>query len=775
MADQETLLLKLKGEIENCLIKFPDKDLEDLGKEDKRKIEETLKWTKEYGFGDIKLTPSVKATGEIEVFNSRKQKDEDEILGLTPKKDLDKEMKIAPQIIFDKEHAWVKYRASLEAEVSGEVDISNVEGSAGPELDIVFIDYHVHDKEENTRSAVKQGITNLRLPIIPRHIMVLNPKEAVAYKVRGAIKTELKLDLTDLFTGNTSKLLKFLKDGELLKIELKAGPYIGFKVKAEDDFALVFSCPEEDTIRVALKKCVSTEDTIFAGFNVGIEFADEKEAEEILLKNLKLISGKTLEEIHGLLEKDPDQLNEDEKKEWGKIKEKLKSKDETEVKDEELPTILKDIKEEIKKIAKYKVKLGFKYEYLRIHQESNLIQATIKKTDLKDEYHKALMAYDLTPILAESTPFELERHLNQDTVIRKKSWGFSLGIGPWEMASHDSIKKTIIQQKNLIDPENPTYRFAFNGMREYNEEWINQEVKWLVDFKADMEDFSEQKIPQTKEFDFGLHFLWQWEEAQFSRSEIMTYLDHAMIWEAIDQDDVDEILEDIKEELDNDEKGTLKIEFKLENGIFRELLPKIKDFDLKQLAIAHAKAMPWLKREGREKLADRVRLYTPLWEYYFNNYRDLIGNYVEMAGSTLRKMRGGREIANFEIRRSNNKPAYFRFLTFAGQIYHNSLNNPARNYSKTYFRWKKFQEGISLLNGALNENSDADYKIIIKAFDKMRKIWNQRLHVRAAGAYLVDLALKNYEKENNGQIERTLTIEFPGKKKTLIYSGGEKI
>jgi len=141
------------------------------------------------------------------------------------------------------------------------------------------------------------------------------------------------------------------------------------------------------------------------------------------------------------------------------------------------------------------------------------------------------MAYDLTQILADSTPFKLERHLNQDTVIRKKPWGFSLGIGPWKMISRDSIKKTTTQQKNLIDPEFPTYRIAFNGMREYDGEWINQKVKWLVDFKADMEDFSEQEIPRAEEFDFGLHFLWQWEEDQFSGREIMTYLDHAMIWE----------------------------------------------------------------------------------------------------------------------------------------------------------------------------------------------------------------------------------------------------
>jgi hypothetical protein len=234
-------------------------------------------------------------------------------------------------------------------------------------------------------------------------------------------------------------------------------------------------------------------------------------------------------------------------------------------------------------------------------------------------------------------------------------------------------------------------------------------------------------------------------------------------------------LEDIQEELDNDEKGTLKVEFKLGNGVFRELLPKIKGSDLKKLAIAHAKAMPWLKREGREKLADRVQLYMPLWEYYFNHYKDPISNYVEMAASTLRNMSGGKNIAKFETRRNRNEPAYLSLLTFAGQIRYNSLNNPAQNYSGTYFRWEKFRKGISLLNGALNENSDADYKIIINAFDKMRNIWNQRLHVRAAGAYLIDLALKNYEEKYNGQIERTLTIEFPEKKRTIIYSGGEKV
>jgi hypothetical protein len=775
-------ILKFKDKIEEVVKRFPDKPLghAEVGKI----VNEKLESSKELDVDKIKFALGVEGNTQIRVFNSPDDKDEEDgIIGIEADFESENEMKLTPVIPFDDNHAWIKYRVSAKPKVNAKATFSPVEFKVDGNIKAAFIDYHFHpNRNENTRDAIMADSRNLRLPVFANDILQLKKNEALAYRVRGELTTGLTLKWLDLFNSNLNWLSQFFKQGELLMIDISGGPEFGVEVGVVDDFFLVFSCKDENNLHIAVKKSDSSTLKARAGLNVTVKFKDQKMAEngikEIIASLFESITGSSMDGINTLFEKEKQEdLDSRQHALLEKLLDKLKVTDNFLNFKDKWENLKEKIEKSMQEAAKLKIEAGFTYEYLRVKGKDVLLEGVLEKNVLDDRtldnYLKDLLVLNLSPIL-ENKMFKLKRYLRQDSLMRQRSWGFSLGIGKWGAKSKDTIKESKVIQENEID-NSKSKRFAYDGMRKYEGEWGKDKFEWLIDFKADMTKFSSGKEPLASEFDYGLHLLWKWTEKKLSDEELTEYLDHAIIWKVIDPADVGDIrskVNKIQGKIGNNEKTTITIDFKFNNDSFRKLILKLEPHDQKLWAKALGKAVPWLSgKRAREDTDNREKIYAPIWEKYFDDPEAFAINWKDYINTELRKVPGGKEMRNYELGIFPTKPKEDPH-TLIGLIWKNS-EKISGDYSGTLYRWNEFAKGVEIIQKALEGKSvDNSYRAIENAFGNMVKLWNQVLHVRAVGAYLMDFAEKN--PEIFSQVERTLIIEFPDKDKQIIVSTSSK-
>jgi hypothetical protein len=428
-------------------------------------------------------------------------------------------------------------------------------------------------------------------------------------------------------------------------------------------------------------------------------------------------------------------------------------------------------KKTIVKMAETKVEAGFKYEYLRVRTDATLLQVVVPEAELNN-MHADLVRGNLAPVLksVQAGKSTLENYLHEERLERTQAWGFSLGIDARKFGGNDTLRKAQVVQCRLDENNQPVAeRRSYNGIRSYEGTWGRDKVAWIVDFKAQMEGFSKNKVPVASEFNYGLHFRWQWDERELTRDELERYKDYGVIWYVVDVDD--DIADLVKDELAQKKKAVVSVEFKIDHELLRDLLPiaaptgdepiaaRAKD---EWCARSLAKAMPWMKGFGARRILERRRdLYTPLWGSYLKVSDRPLSDYANDAEGLLEKLPGGKEVARFEGRNND------RGHTFAGLIELNGETAGSLDHSGIERSWRHFAHGLKLLRPAVVPGTNQPFEIIEQAFDEMVEFWDQTLLVRAAGVYLLDLVAVNKWLH---RVERTMTIKFPDEKKEVTLS-----
>jgi hypothetical protein len=137
--------------------------------------------------------------------------------------------------------------------------------------------------------------------------------------------------------------------------------------------------------------------------------------------------------------------------------------------------------------------------------------------------------------------------------------------------------------------------------------------------------------------------------------------------------------------------------------------------------------MPWMDREpGRESVGLRRRLYGPLWSGY------------------LARPRRGRELAGEA--RAHLAAQGFPGLANREAFFASTTGNDAFSFGGlvdlnpgTAADGQRFLNGAKRLHmGVLSAAPDDG--VIERVFEELEDFWTQSLHVRAVGAYLVDVA-----------------------------------
>lgn len=712
--------------------------------------------------GGIGFKLSASANGKIEAYNEPSDKDEDEVLGKTVNdEDAFGKVILPPQIEISNEMAWLKYRFEASASVSAEAKVAPIGFKIDASKKVVFADYRVHDREDNTFASVSNDITELRFTGDPDDALKLTANEALYYGVRGEFSTSVTLSWSDVFTAGLSQLASTLPINQLLMFKISPSVSVEFHVGVVDDFQLVLTKGTDAKIRVALKKSKSNELGVSANLQVFAKFADDAKVKEFLDGVYEATIGQPIEKLLEILNAPTTQLNKlvselpnplkniaqaiISRLNLGDINQPLKN-----IKDQ-IEALQKRIKETLTSVAKAKVELGFKYEYLRVSTDDTLLMVQLDETTFK-KYHKDLMVCDYINLLnwAKDNPNSVERYLNQKTLSRTESWGFSLGFMKWKLSSKDKKELISIIQEDIQDRK----RIAYRGMRGY-EASFGSKFGWAVDFKAEMNRFVSN--PSACDFEYGLHIRRSWEE-KMSADNLREFFDDGLIWQVLTLSNLKEAIETISSSGNLNKKAKVSVELTINDKTLRTLLSQVNANSADSYgATALAMAMPYNKLfpTRADRLNDRQIAYAPLWDFYLKNPNLEISSYANAASNfilNLHELEDEQGLANRE------KQNIF-FDTFSQQIEKdgsvslNKFNGIQRN-------WQKFIEGLETLNRAITPGQCAPHKIIEDIFKSLSPFWSQSLFVRATGVYLTRLAAKSSVLR---EINRVCTITFEDK------------
>lgn len=750
---------------------LPNKPLEDVEKE---LISATASFNASPpALAGITFKLSAQANGKIEAYNEPSDKDEDGVLGKKVEEETPAgKITIPPQIELSDQAAWLKYRFLGSAGVSAEAKVAPVAFKIDASKKIVFADYHAHGRGENTIAAAAADIPNLRFVGNADDAFELGANEALYYQVRGEFSASVTLSWSDVFTAGLTQISSSMLVNELLMFEIAPSLSVKFHVGVVDDFQLVLTKGSGSKVRVALKKGKSDELGVSAGFQVAVKFADEEKAEEILNQIYEATLGQPISKLNQILSKASfDELTPAQKKIVEFIIKRLNLSDEVQSLEDfkkKIADYEKKIKDTISTVAKSKVELGFKYEYLRVRTDDTLLVVQLDEATFR-QYHKDLMLCDYIDLLdwARNNPNAVEQFLKQNTLTITEAWGFTLGIGKWKSFGIDEKEFKSVVQEDLQRRK----RIAYTGIRGYKGSFFGK-FDWTVDFKAEMNNFAAN--PTTCDFEYGLHFRRSYEE-KMSRDELREFFDDALIWQVLTITNLKQALDAIEAQGYTGKKAKLGVEFTIKDSTLKKLLPKIASADNSRLgAEAMAMAMPYLKRyqTRADILNDRQRAYAPLWKAYLNQPDANISGYAVTAWKEIKNLsilQDEADLSDYEKGFSNpaGQPVYTQHpQSFSGQIYY--LGSEAGDYSGIANKWKKFTGGLTTLSNVIKPGNCAPHETLKNVFKEIRPFFSQAFFVRASGVYLIRLAAEN---GLLGEINRSCTVAYSDKTFTFGKAG----
>jgi hypothetical protein len=729
------------------------------------------------------------ANGLIRVCNSADDEDEEDgVLGQMPGETGDGgTLKLAPPLAFDAASAWLKYRVRAFAKGSVGAKFSVAAAKVEGEKGVVFADYRRHGRDEPAAAAVLKDVLNLRAPFDAEDALALPEGDALLYRVYGELSAGLTLDWADVFTAGLTNLSALLRAGEVVALKVSPSASVSFNVGLRDDFRLVFTKGEPvgadaETVRVSVLKSKSRELGVGAKLGVAVEFADPAAVEGVLKNVYEGLAGPLVGDVDALfaeaesaasLEALPAEFQEPARALMSRLGldpaadtlAELKAK--WEALKARVPAV-------IEQVAKTKVELGFTYEYLRVRTDDTLLQADLDAETFR-QFHPDLMVCSLEGLTGWLRDNEagLKKYLRRRSVKRTKTWGFNLGVSPFgfKAGGRDRLETSRVIQENVKGSQ----RVAYDGLRSYEGEWMDDRVTFAADFRAEMKNFSADGPAKTCEFEYGLSLNWEWDEKALGRGELLNVLDHAQLWQAVPARRVEQVLKQFEGRFGQGARVQLGLTADQEALV--GLLPllvnppappfnppdKYATFDADRRlecwgAEALAAAMPYMEMfDGRDQPARRKNLYAPLWRRYFREDSLSFGEYRDIAFQNIPRLSDGLklELRNDEGLAAHERVKEMRQSTFAGMI--ELHQGPGGTAAGVHRNWQSFARGLKSLEAAARPGNCLPHELIEKSFDDMARFFGQSLYLRAAGFFLAEVARLTGSAR---LLRRTLTITY---------------
>jgi hypothetical protein len=411
-------------------------------------------------------------------------------------------------------------------------------------------------------------------------------------------------------------------------------------------------------------------------------------------------------------------------------------------------------------LASEKVEAGFAYEYSRLAEGTTLLAFTCGDAQAA-ELHPHLLLGDLEAVMGyvrAAQGIALERCWLEDLTTTTEAWGFSLKLGTWTVGGEDRKVLKQAVQRNSVEKDAPR-RLSFLGTRSYSSSLLEPLRSWTVDFKADMADFRSQ--PTTADLDYGLYLLLHSHARKRSERELRELVDEAILWRVLDDADEERFLEQLHEAAGvrrgKEVVVEARLELKLDDALFREVLQHAADPDLhKVFSRALARALPWYPVRCREMPELRESVYAPLWEAFLGQGGWKPEYAAKTAGHNLRNNPFVGDFYRVEGYLEGSRVGE-GLVTFAEVI----KKNPG-----TSEKWRDFRAALLRLRNDIAAQRPAD--ALAAVFEELEDSWGTSFHLKATGAFFLELALKGAK--GLSAVERTFTVMLPEKKQQLVFS-----
>jgi hypothetical protein len=683
------------------------------------------------GIDGADVSVALGASLAVQAFNSPDDADTDGVL--LPESAPVAGVQLPRMVTLTSDGAWLKYR--LEGRLKATVKASladagfDVDASAG----VVLADYRFHARTDRVRDAV---LADLRQP--PRTALALSdvsrlaPGDALMFQTRGTLTAKVTVAFTDLFTAQATALLQLAGVAGSIAIKATAGASVGFTVRVADEFLVSFARVDAATWRAGVRKARSRQvgATLAATFEVGA--TNPRELAAFLGAVKDALVGHPFAQARRLLEKASlGDLSDAQQAIARRLLDRFGLSGPLatiEALKERLEAIDKGVDAALQQVAQAKVKLGFAYEYARIREDVELFQARLDSTRLQalhGDLARGRLVRALEALAAGDSGLALETYLNQQTMKRERSWGFTLGIGPWvTLGGKDTDSLLVIKRRNVEGRVQESYL----GARGYEGRWIGETFKWSADFKADMRGYSQATVAVLPEFDLGLHLAFASRRRKLSAGDIDDYLDFASLWQIVGDADRDERRAELMEMKGRDLE--MAIQLTVGDEAFKLMLPLVAGAADADLAGALAAAMPRHQTiHGLRSVAERVSTYRAIWHFCLTHPQASREELRARAGSVLQAA-GNAVLASFERSSDPNHPLFGFTLTSRVALDGEPLGP-----------WRQFRNGAALLHQGPVSGGAAE-TTLDRARKNMQACWTQVHRLRAIGAFLVDTAAR---------------------------------
>ena len=689
---------------------------------------------------------------ELRALNEANSRDPDRIVAPAAVKTQAGEL--PPQVMLTDDYAWLKYRVDGRVSVKASANAAWFGIRAGASAALACSDYRRHPKDTFALAAVEHDVlAGPRFALSLEHVRRLGEGDAVAVQVSGELSAAVTLSWSDVFTSQLGTLTRALQSTSPIGIRTSVAATVTASVKVSDTFVLVWSRIDQARWRVALKKGEQRSVDFGADAGATVELDNPEEIARMLSGVLGDLLGASYDTVKALANKAG--LDAGDLQRFAGVFRRLGLPEAPDV--DLLRTALDRLETEVRsrleKVVKEKVSLGFAYEYRRIAADSTLFQAVVSEDALL-AHHGALTRGSLKSVAAavqaqptaHGGPVALETYLNEQSVTRARAYGFTLGVGKWQMTGKDRDELTVVRRQTL-DRRHEQRSYA--GLGAYTGTVFGETRSWQVDFAAEMPRFSVGEVPRLNEYQLGFALTYEESSRRFDEKDVEQAIDIAALWSICAPGDAEE-LRALLGTANEKERVDWSAHVRINDEAFRAILPVIAASNRSQFAGAMAAALRCSGTFGVRDVARRRALYEPVWAFYLGAHQQPTPR--EVATMAVSRLRAEEPLlARHEEQFDRGVD---RLLTVAGTC---ALNDRTRANADDFLR------GARTLAAAITRN-DPDLDVLTSCYRRMGQLWNQSHHVRALGARLVDAAATAGVLKG---VERTLSLTVAGESVTI--------
>jgi hypothetical protein len=682
-------------------------------------------------FAGGSLTASLRSGFSIRAFNSPDDEDDDNVVGAPPDgAPLDV---FRPTLTVDDTSAYLKYKGAVALKVNAAgATLRSLGFELEGEAEMIFSDYHRHQRDTPTRDAVAGDLKSLRCSLRLDDILALGEGEAVAQQLAGRLSATIELAWVDVVSGAAGALVSLLGASGMFALNCSSGVTVSATVSAADDFRLVFSRASADLWRVGLRRARTR--TAHLGLALGVKVEVEPTGLQALVdETLEGLFGSKRSIVEKVLAKvDAKKLTAGERALVDKLIDRLGL---------ERSATLDDLRRAADKVAvglshavaltiKFKAEAGFTYAYRRIEETATVFQCAVTKAGLT-VHHPALVKGQCAELLQAATggggAVRLEHFLFQKTLRVERSWGVALSLGKWTLGSTDRKSLQRVQQ---FDESRAHRRHAYMGERSYQEAGAKAPM-WSVVFAAEMPAFTSEPVPRVADFDVAVSLVWHEEKKKLDDKTLARWIDLAALWGALDEGRLDAAFEECRAFVK--QPATCVVQISLSATVFDHALATLAAQGVETLGGALAAAMPWTSEDtGVRGPSGRRRVYEPLWRQVLMSDAQVPGRLLAARAFDHLRAQGAMRLANRErlYQIASERSSVNDASCFGGLV---DLNPTTR------VQCQAFTHALATLQ-AKRASGAPDTDVIPRVFEQLEDLWTQSLHVRAVGAHVLDAA-----------------------------------